>query len=94
MMFAFPAQFSELSGLSAKEIRRLCRQKVLPNEKTRKGFRIDVEAALAALHERAATFEGHELSRPMTHYSVRPRRATGTTETGFLKALEALKGQV
>ena len=91
--FAYPVRFAELTGLSATEIRRLCRQCILPNERTRKGFRIDVEAGLIALRERAATFVGHEMSRPvMSQIWIKPRQATGSGETGFLAALEALKG--
>jgi len=58
-VFAYPNKFSEISGLSAKEIRSLCQQQIIPNERTNRGFRIDVKGALAALQNRAAEFMGH-----------------------------------
>lgn len=90
--FAFPAKFAALTGLSTKEVRRLCRQHVLPNERTRKGFRIDVEAGLAALHERAATFAGHELSGSISHQHINRAKSGNENKDGFLAALAALKG--
>ena len=90
--FAFPAKFAEITGLSGKEVRRLCRQKILPNEKTRKGFRIDVEAGLTALHERAATFAGHELAGSISHQHINRAKSGNGNKEGFLAALESLKG--
>ena len=91
--FAFPAKFAELAGLSSKEVRRLCRQKILPNERTRKGFRIDVEAGLAALRDRAATFAGHEPTAPAhQHINSNRVKSCNSNKVGFLAALESLKG--
>lgn len=57
--FSYPSKFAEISGLSVKEIRTLCQRQVIPNERTKRGFRIDVKGALAALQSRAAEFTGH-----------------------------------
>ena len=96
--FAWPAQFADLTGLSAKEVRKLCRQRILPCERTRKGFRIDVEAGLETLRVRAATFTGHDPIPPnyrRTDYRyVDPQQAwpTKAREGNFFAALDALKG--
>ncbi len=93
--FAFPAKFAKITGLSAKEVRRLCLQKVLPNEKTRKGFRIDVEAGLIVLHERAAGFVGHDWRYNQRDIPSSPqykKKQKTKVADGFITALNALKG--
>jgi len=92
--FAFPARFAEISGLSAKEVRRLCQQHIIPNERTRKGFRIDVLAAIEVLHTRAADFVGH---KPLQPPIITIRSSAGKKSqngAGFLAALDELKGNV
>lgn len=98
LSFAFPSAFSSLTGLSEKEVRKLCRQRILPCERTRKGFRIDVEAGLETLRARAATFTGHDPlpqnCRRTDYRHVDPQQAWSTRarEGNFFAALDALKG--
>lgn len=88
--FAYPRKFAEISGLSAKEVRRLCQQQVIPNERTKGGFRIDVDGALAALRERAAAFSGHNhLTPTITVRTVRKRaKVRGKTFTDMINELK------
>ncbi len=87
--FAYPSRFAEISGLPVKEVRKLCSQQIIPNERTRRGFRIDVEAALTVLQERAATFAGHKKQRQPVYVQT-PRKAR-RAQMDFLARLEALK---
>lgn len=91
--FAFPAMFAVIAGISAKEVRRLCQQHIIPSEKTRKGFRIDVEAGLAVLRERAATFVGHPPMVYHTNLVQQPRKINACSSKDFLSKLDALKGK-
>ena len=91
--FAFPVMFAEIVGISASEVRRLCRQHIIPSEKTRKGFRIDVEAGLAVLRERAATFVGHPPLVYRTNLVQQSHKINACGSKDFLSKLEALKGE-
>lgn len=57
--FADPRKFAELTGLSIKEIRGLCRKRIIPNEYNNRNYRIDAVEAMAILKARAAEFKGH-----------------------------------
>jgi len=91
--FAYPSKFAEISGLSLKEIYKLCHSQVIPNERTNHGFRIDVDGAITALQHRAMNFIGHKGARIRTKAPERPvsMQTVRRKEKSFLEQLEALK---
>lgn len=82
--FADPRKFAELTGLSLKEIRGLCRKRIIPNEYNNRNYRIDAVEAMAILKARAAEFKGHSQSiesvRKISTAKVKKRRRDNTFE--------------
>ncbi len=87
--FAYPSKFAEISGLPVKQVRELCAQQIIPNERTRRGFRVDVCSAMEVLQNRAATFAGHTKRMPRQAIISVPRRS-GRRATDILAAIDAL----
>jgi hypothetical protein len=78
--FAYAVKFAEISGLSVREVRTLCRQQVIPNEQTKKGFRIAVKQAMTTLENRALEFTGHAETRKVVAIRTRRRSTLNTME--------------
>ncbi|MDT8903263.1 hypothetical protein [Anaeroselena agilis] len=88
-IFAYPAKFAVITGISQKEIRKLCRLRIIPCERTAHGFRIDVQGALAVLRCRAMEFAGHRgctLIPCQTTISKHRNKSKG-----FIEALSSLQ---
>jgi len=91
-VFVYPKKFALISGLSEKEIRKLCLQQEIPNERTKRGFRIDVKGALTVLQTRAADFIGHP--RIVHRIMTQPLRKSPLGKgNSFQEALKQLKAE-
>lgn len=67
--FANAKNFAVISGRSVAEVRQLCKAQIIPNEKSGRDYRIDVETSIAVLKSRAENYAGHKL----VCISVEPR---------------------
>ena len=88
--FAYPHKFSEISGLTVKQVRELCAKQIIPNERTRRGFRIYVPGAMETLQSRAAAFAGHTV-KVKAQTVIPVVRSNRKAASGFLAALDSLK---
>ena len=68
-VFANAKTFAKISGRPLKEVRRICSEQKIPNERTGRDYLIPVAEALNVLKERAEKFVGH---RMLLSYSTNP----------------------
>lgn len=83
-IFANAKTFAKISGRPLKEVRRICSEQKIPNERTGRDYLIPVEAALNVLKERAEKFVGHRMiisyaPNPCVRSLVRTHRKTGVS---------------
>lgn len=78
--FTYPATFAVITGLSVREVRSLCRKQIIPNEQTKRGFRIAVKPAMTTLENRALEFTGHAETRKVVNIRTRRRSSESILE--------------